>query len=67
MYEVITLHNPFEGKEHNEIESELKNGKYPKIENKELYKLYDIEMINIVNEMLTVCLFNYIILFVYLK
>jgi hypothetical protein len=55
MYEVITLHNPFKGKKRVEIKSQIKSGKYPRIEYEEgLYKLYDIEMINIINEMLSV-------------
>jgi serine/threonine protein kinase len=65
MYEVITLHNHFEGKGCEEIKLQLKSGKYPKIEDTK--GLYDVEMINIVNGMLSVCFFfcSFVCFYVY--
>jgi serine/threonine protein kinase len=62
MYEIITLHNPFEEmKTIEEIKSLLSSGKYPVLEDKN--RLYDIEMIEIINLMLKVFFFSYMFIF----
>jgi hypothetical protein len=52
MYEIITLHNPFESKNKEKIKSELLSNNYPILSDKE--GLYNNEMIEIINSMLTV-------------
>jgi hypothetical protein len=53
MYEVIALHRPFADKNEAQTKSMFSNHEYPQLEDKE--GLYDVEMIRIINAMLTVC------------
>jgi hypothetical protein len=63
MYEVITLHNPFENKTYKEIEKVLLCGEYPVIVDEKIF--YDAEMIKVINSMLSVYhFFLYIYIFI---
>jgi serine/threonine protein kinase len=61
MYEIITLHNPFENKNEKKIKSELLSNNYPILTDKE--GLYNNEMIKIINSMLTVYFYSFIYFF----
>jgi hypothetical protein len=52
MYEVITLHDPFENKSYEAIERQLSSGKYPVVVDEKGF--YDVEMIKLINSMLSV-------------
>jgi serine/threonine protein kinase len=51
---VITQKVAFSGKKEEEIKEELLSGKYPQIKIEDYERLYDKEMINLINSMLTV-------------
>jgi hypothetical protein len=64
MYEVITLHNPYEGMSIRKIKTTLESGKYPQIRSEEVEGCYyDEELLRVVNMMLVVCNFCYFILY----
>jgi hypothetical protein len=63
MYEVITLHNPYEGMKTEEIKSSLKSNKYPQICLEEIKGYYEEKLLKVVNMMLSVCNFCFVILF----
>jgi serine/threonine protein kinase len=52
MYEVITLHHPFENKSNDQVKRLLLSGKYPIIVDDKGY--YDAEMIKVIDSMLNV-------------
>jgi hypothetical protein len=54
MIEVITLHNPFERKNERQIEEALKAGDYPHLHKEDVSLLYDIELMEVVNKMVSV-------------
>jgi serine/threonine protein kinase len=61
MYEVITLHNPFENKSDDQVKRLLLRDDYPVILDEEGF--YDAEMIKLINSMLSVYHFFYIYIF----
>jgi hypothetical protein len=63
MYEVITLHNPYEGMSVKEIKTKLKSGKYPQIRSKEVERCYNEEFVRVINKMLSVSNLFYFILY----
>jgi hypothetical protein len=63
MYEVITLHNPYEGKTKEDIKTAFESNKYPQIRSEEVEGYYDKELLKVVNKMLSVWNFYYLILY----
>jgi hypothetical protein len=63
MYEVMTLHSPYEGMNLKEIKTELKSNKYPEIRLEEVKGCYDEGLVRVVNKMLSVYNFCYFILY----
>jgi serine/threonine protein kinase len=56
MYELMTLHRPFEGKSREYIRNKLSLGEYPYLKKEDIKGLYDDELVDSVNMMLTVCI-----------